>query len=165
MVSQQVVGGGEMIKEGPGQRRISEPLNALWMSEQEIEVLSEASNEKQGDVLTKDELVEPPLANLGRKPLDMRQGFPQRCRRLHMGESPGRLLGEACEVLDCPVGLVSLRVMIRDRKSTRLNSSHGYISYAVFCLKKKKKTNKTGSSSTNRDDRHDCADRPATKPS
>src|SRR2546422_8471207 len=31
---------------------------------------------------------------------------------------------------------------LRDRKSTRLNSSHGYISYAVFCLKKKKK-NKT----------------------
>src|SRR2546422_3884080 len=29
----------------------------------------------------------------------------------------------------------------RDRKSTRLNSSHGYISYAVFCLKKKKKFN------------------------
>src|SRR3989449_4888183 len=29
-----------------------------------------------------------------------------------------------------------------DRKSTRLNSSHGYISYAVFCLKKKK-TNRT----------------------
>src|SRR2546422_4516143 len=28
---------------------------------------------------------------------------------------------------------------ISDRKSTRLNSSHGYISYAVFCLKKKKK--------------------------
>src|SRR2546422_6942941 len=27
-----------------------------------------------------------------------------------------------------------------DRKSTRLNSSHGYISYAVFCLKKKKIT-------------------------
>src|SRR5256884_3467499 len=27
---------------------------------------------------------------------------------------------------------------ISDRKSTRLNSSHGYISYAVFCLKKKK---------------------------
>src|SRR2546422_2161477 len=30
-----------------------------------------------------------------------------------------------------------------DRKSTRLNSSHGYISYAVFCLKKKKKHNKS----------------------
>src|SRR5256884_1268315 len=29
---------------------------------------------------------------------------------------------------------------LRDRKSTRLNSSHGYISYAVFCLKKKKIT-------------------------
>src|SRR2546422_9164096 len=31
------------------------------------------------------------------------------------------------------------RIRDGDRKSTRLNSSHGYISYAVFCLKKKKK--------------------------
>src|SRR2546427_6123916 len=31
----------------------------------------------------------------------------------------------------------------QDRKSTRLNSSHSQISYAVFCLKKKKKNNKT----------------------
>src|SRR5256884_1340606 len=31
----------------------------------------------------------------------------------------------------------------RDRKSTRLNSSHGYISYAVFCLKKKKNIQRT----------------------
>src|SRR2546422_2353479 len=31
-----------------------------------------------------------------------------------------------------------------DRKSTRLNSSHGYISYAVFCLKKKKKKQRRG---------------------
>src|SRR2546422_7658342 len=30
-----------------------------------------------------------------------------------------------------------------DRKSTRLNSSHGYISYAVFCLKKKNVINET----------------------
>src|SRR2546429_6243178 len=29
-------------------------------------------------------------------------------------------------------------LQFKDRKSTRLNSSHGYISYAVFCLKKKK---------------------------
>src|SRR3989442_10980390 len=34
-----------------------------------------------------------------------------------------------------------------DRKSTRLNSSHVRISYAVFCLKKKKKTNKMTKSS------------------
>src|SRR3989449_2251194 len=33
-----------------------------------------------------------------------------------------------------------LRRAALDRKSTRLNSSHGYISYAVFCLKKKKST-------------------------
>src|SRR5205809_3298485 len=34
--------------------------------------------------------------------------------------------------------LQSYAVLDEDRKSTRLNSSHGYISYAVFCLKKKK---------------------------
>src|SRR2546422_6957353 len=33
-----------------------------------------------------------------------------------------------------------VRPAAQDRKSTRLNSSHGYISYAVFCLKKKKKS-------------------------
>src|SRR2546422_11498647 len=37
-----------------------------------------------------------------------------------------------------PQGLCLTRIL-RDRKSTRLNSSHGYISYAVFCLKKKKR--------------------------
>src|SRR2546422_5223503 len=37
------------------------------------------------------------------------------------------------EIMSSPV------VTVKDRKSTRLNSSHGYISYAVFCLKKKKK--------------------------
>src|SRR5687768_17960312 len=36
-----------------------------------------------------------------------------------------------------------LKQRAADRKSTRLNSSHGYISYAVFCLKKKKKKKKT----------------------
>src|SRR2546422_2655197 len=37
------------------------------------------------------------------------------------------------------LGLLAVRVhgVPVDRKSTRLNSSHGYISYAVFCLKKK----------------------------
>src|SRR5687768_17777353 len=32
----------------------------------------------------------------------------------------------------------AILIHLGDRKSTRLNSSHGYISYAVFCLKKKK---------------------------
>src|SRR2546429_8886095 len=35
---------------------------------------------------------------------------------------------------------ISGQILEEDRKSTRLNSSHGYISYAVFCLKKKKHT-------------------------
>src|SRR2546429_6182478 len=37
------------------------------------------------------------------------------------------------------IGLATAKLFVQeDRKSTRLNSSHGYISYAVFCLKKKK---------------------------
>src|SRR5258707_3421763 len=41
--------------------------------------------------------------------------------------------GMVCKLLRKP-----LRVFLADRKSTRLNSSHANISYAVFCLKKKK---------------------------
>src|SRR2546422_10784009 len=54
-----------------------------------------------------------------------------RCRGLcarKFADVPAKVLGTA----PVPGGQ-------RDRKSTRLNSSHGYISYAVFCLKKKKK--------------------------
>src|SRR5205809_6013378 len=62
-------------------------------------------------------------------------------RREHVSEAstPGlepRVLGFAGEVQ--PVA----REAKEDRKSTRLNSSHGYISYAVFCLKKKNNTRK-----------------------
>src|SRR2546422_6849404 len=46
--------------------------------------------------------------------------------RSHRGQAPSRMLVVSHEE--------DHRV---DRKSTRLNSSHGYISYAVFCLKKK----------------------------
>src|SRR5687768_18111569 len=41
---------------------------------------------------------------------------------------------------DVEVGLVLVETVQVDRKSTRLNSSHGYISYAVFCLKKKSRS-------------------------
>src|SRR5256885_5198957 len=59
----------------------------------------------------------------------------------------------------CPVdAIVETRILeyhgeARDRKSTRLNSSHLVISYAVFCLKKKKKKNKIRSK-TNRRKKH-----------
>src|SRR2546422_3711294 len=42
---------------------------------------------------------------------------------------------------ECASHIRTTDLAARDRKSTRLNSSHGYISYAVFCLKKKKKKN------------------------
>src|SRR2546429_2592407 len=42
------------------------------------------------------------------------------------------------ETIGCRVTVDTVSgVAVGDRKSTRLNSSHGYISYAVFCLKKK----------------------------
>src|SRR2546429_5103126 len=48
--------------------------------------------------------------------------------------------GEIAETLDVlrPNRTILVIAHRTDRKSTRLNSSHGYISYAVFCLKKKK---------------------------
>src|SRR5258708_10666444 len=52
---------------------------------------------------------------------------PRRVRRLGRREMPEHWRRQA------------LREVRRDRKSTRLNSSHQIISYAVFCLKKKKK--------------------------
>src|SRR5207244_13635869 len=57
-------------------------------------------------------------------------------------------LGTACYIKGAPqlVTAVEDKVRIKageDRKSTRLNSSHQIISYAVFCLKKKKKQKKT----------------------
>src|SRR3989449_5391011 len=59
----------------------------------------------------------------------------------------GHECGEASDLdwdalarLPALVFLMGLRALPQiDRKSTRLNSSHGYISYAVFCLKKKNK--------------------------
>src|SRR2546422_3805507 len=53
-------------------------------------------------------------------------------------------------------------VTIRDRKSTRLNSSHGYISYAVFCLKKKKTPHIVTSQPTAGSTTHYCPQRDAT---
>src|SRR3712207_7790007 len=49
------------------------------------------------------------------------------------------LLGEAAGIGQDVEGRAGLRECPADRKSTRLNSSHANISYAVFCLKKKKK--------------------------
>src|SRR5947209_14326702 len=61
-----------------------------------------------------------------------REAEAVRLQRRVVDAQPRRNAGGAL-----PVELQSLPV--RDRKSTRLNSSHANISYAVFCLKKKKK--------------------------
>src|SRR5204863_10101140 len=52
--------------------------------------------------------------------------------------SPGRSRRTCRAHLPCPAASTPSKLSARDRKSTRLNSSHVEISYAVFCLKKKK---------------------------
>src|SRR2546422_7419157 len=54
------------------------------------------------------------------------------------GFGTGVILAAALVPLIGVKALVPVLAVAGDRKSTRLNSSHGYISYAVFCLKKKK---------------------------
>src|SRR5947208_13442282 len=57
--------------------------------------------------------------------------------------SPGRAPGFPCPLCGrSPLSSFVPTRLSRDRKSTRLNSSHQIISYAVFCLKKKKKKQK-----------------------
>src|SRR5438105_11175484 len=60
---------------------------------------------------------------------------PFLCPKTHSGAKKGGALAQIPETK----GEFMIR---RDRKSTRLNSSHEWISYAVFCLKKKKKEKK-----------------------
>src|SRR3712207_6953987 len=67
----------------------------------------------------------------------------QRHRRRHVGHR------DALRVRVAGVTVRIGRLGGEDRKSTRLNSSHANISYAVFCLKKKKTQTRTASLSAN----------------
>src|SRR5437588_9786975 len=62
----------------------------------------------------------------------------------HLEAAMATRLSVVNETMECPLclGEGSLKRAEIDRKSTRLNSSHTVISYAVFCLKKKKKKEK-----------------------
>src|SRR2546429_6056156 len=62
---------------------------------------------------------------------------PRGFRPLVLGKltTPGGFLAWLVASETCAFDLLNAQY-VRDRKSTRLNSSHGYISYAVFCLKK-----------------------------
>src|SRR3712207_7025362 len=64
---------------------------------------------------------------------EMVQAVPEKVLQSIVAGIPVGRLGEAEEIAAC------VAFLVRDRKSTRLNSSHANISYAVFCLKKKKK--------------------------
>src|SRR2546430_12486946 len=81
------------------------------------------------------------------------QSYPSRPPRLIVGFTPGGGVDINARVLASKLSeLLPQQVIVenrpgagtniaKDRKSTRLNSSHSQISYAVFCLKKKRKRN------------------------
>src|SRR5438067_5591006 len=66
-----------------------------------------------------------------------RASLPRALFATHLSDSLGDL-----RIGHCRLRSRRSSGLCRDRKSTRLNSSHVSISYAVFCLKKKKKNNK-----------------------
>src|SRR2546422_4884352 len=73
----------------------------------------------------------PPIVNSWSKNGELPNTSPERAER--------PITNRTGDVLARPPNCPSTSPVRLDRKSTRLNSSHGYISYAVFCLKKKKK--------------------------
>src|SRR2546427_6840003 len=68
----------------------------------------------------------------------LRVRLPRDPRAVVRGHLLRELLSERARAR-APLAPGGARARARDRKSTRLNSSHSQISYAVFCLKKKKK--------------------------
>src|SRR5438552_10517214 len=86
------------------------------------------------------QLLEPldPLVAAGR-PAALEQHHERRRVRVEPRDEVGaKLLDDRCLDVVVEVEIVEEARRLEDRKSTRLNSSHQIISYAVFCLKKKK---------------------------
>src|SRR5256885_10196439 len=63
---------------------------------------------------------------------------PDPYRYFPFGVGPHACIGKHLALIESKIAMAMLVRRYRDRKSTRLNSSHLVISYAVFCLKKKK---------------------------
>src|SRR5690606_40272524 len=78
-----------------------------------------------------------PISVHVRTALRRERRFPQERRHVALRYRRASRPGERSPIA-APTGHGHLRIQAIDRKSTRLNSSHVKISYAVFCLKKKK---------------------------
>src|SRR2546422_7292009 len=80
-----------------------------------------------------------PYTTLFRSIDGMGAGRPRPVLRVELRADEPRVVGELDDLHQLAVRVQPghPQPVLRDRKSTRLNSSHGYISYAVFCLKKK----------------------------
>src|SRR2546429_6296661 len=82
----------------------------------------------------------PPKRSPGHRGADVKDTVAEMAAKAHeiSLEAGSKMAAAMKDVIGAAAGLTGLVLeSARDRKSTRLNSSHGYISYAVFCLKKK----------------------------
>src|SRR2546430_13347850 len=95
----------------------------------------------------------PPRSTLFPYTTLFRSPEPETCRRVSRSSASQRSAKRDYKTRQAKCWHHAAECLLEDRKSTRLNSSHSQISYAVFCLKKKKKTclnstSTTGSTST-----------------
>src|SRR5256886_6958248 len=121
MGAETLLGHGDMLYLPPG-TSLPTRVHGAFVSDQEVHRVVEALKTPQPPSYIEEVLSGPkgPIAGLSGEE----------------GESEGGSGGEDAE--QDPLYDEAVRIVTTDRKSTRLNSSHSQISYAVFCLKKKK---------------------------
>src|SRR5690606_39305395 len=98
-----------------------------------------------------------------------RQNISTARRRRTCGWKPTLSFGRApaCRISPATalaVSMTPLKPAVRDRKSTRLNSSHVKISYAVFCLKKKKQKQENKKQTDKKEEQRQTDGSPHPKP-
>src|SRR5688572_33392868 len=112
----------QILSKYPPEGRRSAVMPLLFLAQREEGYINKAAMQDIAKIL---EITETDVASI------------VRFYTLYHDKKEGRYRMQVCT--DLPCALRGAEEFMEDRKSTRLNSSHSQISYAVFCLKKKKK--------------------------
>src|SRR2546422_2693784 len=111
----------------------------LRLPERLVEVLGDREPDVEADEIRELERTHRMVVSQLHRLVDVFRGGDPALEHPHRFETEGQTQPAGCEPRRVLHHDRILAEGSRDRKSTRLNSSHGYISYAVFCLKKKKR--------------------------
>src|SRR5258708_30130227 len=131
----QVQGGHGLLMEGDAQR-LASPAHARPIGCQKCDVIYRSASVE----FFNRPLSEVVAQSFGRAGIHSDQMHDSKLRLLIVGVQPNSREIERWTKADAKLQHVAVEAPRADRKSTRLNSSHQIISYAVFCLKKKTKT-------------------------